>query len=613
MFKRHGARRTRARATWPARTFAAALAGVAALVAAAPGAATAQSAAGASVVVHEGVLTDGGASDQTDSTVQARVSDSPSGGSKPDEQPAVRDSKVDARIAKLAATRRVRVVITFTEDQKIPRMPSPIVGESRGSASNVAAQARANGLVKNLKARRAAGYDRIRGDLKRLDAEVVDQFWLINGVTAEVPVKAIDAIAKRADVQRIELDDTAAKPPADTDPDNDEADARAVLRTDPYFALNQTAGWIGLLDTGVRATHTLLSNPSHIALREDLTTTTNPNPDDDCWNHGTSTAAIMTGNGNLGDPFRGVTGITVDSFKVYPSGCGGLSETAAVNGFQRAVNVLDRVIVAEMQAGGSETSPISVAADAAFDAGAVVVSANGNNGPAASTVNVPAVAQKVLGVGAIDVKSLATQSYESRGPAGDGRFKPDLQAPTNAETASSASDTATRPFGGTSGATPNAAGAAALVRNFLRGGTGTVDPGNVYAYMIMSGTQPYPFNNDTGAGRIKLPVNGNFWHGSTTVANAQTVDIPISVPATGNQLNAAIWWPEAPASHNDVDLSLVDPNGTVRASSPSAAGVFERVSVNGPLTAGTWLLRLRGFWVPSGPQRVYFAAAHTTP
>ena len=66
--------------------------------------------------------------------------------------------------------------------------------------------------------------------------------------------------------------------------------------------------------------------------------------------------------------------------------------------------------------------------------------------------------------------------------------------------------------------------------------------------MIMSGTNAYPFNNTNGAGRVNLPINGNFWRGSTTIANAQTVDIPIGVPATNNQLNAAIWWPEAPAT-----------------------------------------------------------------
>jgi serine protease AprX len=139
------------------------------------------------------------------------------------------------------------------------------------------------------------------------------------------------------------------------------------------------------------------------------------------------------------------------------------------------VGVLDRVIVAEMQGGGDDLSAISRAADAAFDAGAVVIAANGNNGPSASTVNTPANAHRVIGVGNFDVQTQNQVTSQSRGPAPDGRFKPDIQAPTNTETASNAFDTAFRSFGGTSGATPYAAGAAALLRNWLRGSSFSID------------------------------------------------------------------------------------------------------------------------------------------
>jgi serine protease AprX len=568
-------------------------------------------AASTPVVVHQG----GADGRQSETTVLAHVSDTPARSAKPGAMPQASGPKVESRLAtKVAAgagNEKVRVVITFAEDQRVPRMPEPNTNEPRSSQANVAAKARADALVAELKARRAPAYRQIRGDLERAGATVVDEFWLIKGVAADVPLRAVEALAKRPDVQSIELDDTGAAPPADSDAANDVDDARALMRTDAYFALNQTGGWIGLLDTGVRDTHTLFVNPDHIAFREDLTG--GNNPDDDCWNHGTSSAAIITGNGNLGNAFRGVTAITLDSFKVYPASCGGLSGTASVNGFQRAVNVLDRVIVAEMQAGGSETSAISVAADAAYDAGAVVIAANGNNGPNASTVNVPAVAQKALGIGAIDVKSLSTPSYQSLGPAGDGRIKPDVQAPTNVETASSSGNSNTRVFTGTSAATPHAAGAAALLRNFLRGSSTEFPAGNVYSHMIMSGTIAYPFNNTTGAGRLKLPINGNYQYGSTSVANAQTIEIPLTIAASNYQFNAAIWWPEAPATHNDIDLSLVDPSGVVRASSPSVNGVFERVSVNGPLTAGTWKLRIRGYSVPGGSQQVFWSSTQTSP
>ncbi len=584
----------------------------AASVAPAAGAAEPRQIGSSAVAVHEAELTTKGAVDHATRTVKAPLLDTATTERKRDEQPNVLtfqgriDPLLEQRLASGDPKERVRVLVTFQEDQQIPRMPDPVVEEPRDSPANQEAQARADEIVKDLQARRAGGYDKLASELEDLGAEVADRFWLIKGVVADVPLGSVKRLAERPDVDYVELDDTGIKPPGD-----DVVDARALMRSDPYFALGQTTGWIGLLDTGVRASHTLFNGPSHLAFREDLTVPGPGNPDDDCWNHGTSSAAIISGNSNLGNAFRGVTAIAVDSFKVYPAGCGGLSGAASVNGFQRAVNVLDRVIVAEMQAGGNEVSAISTAADNAFDAGAVVIAANGNNGSGASTVNVPAVAQKALGIGAIDVQSLATPGYQSRGPAGDGRVKPDVQAPTNVETASSSGGT--RVFGGTSAATPHAAGAAALVRNFLRGGTGSIDPGHVYAFMILSGTQAYPFNNTSGAARLKLPVNGHYWRGSVNVGNGQTIDVPIGVPATNNQLNAAIWWPEAPALHKDVDLSLVDPGGVVRASSPSASGVFERVSVGGPIAGGTWKLRIRGYNVPGGSQQVFFAAAHTTP
>jgi hypothetical protein len=517
--------------------------------------------------------------------------------------------QLSAALAQTAAAgRRQQVIVTFQEDVKVPRLPEPDTKLPRSAAVNVHAQAQADSLVAGVKAQRQAGYQALRSQLGQLDVRPLADFWLIKGMVVDAPLSAIPALVQRGDVQYIEPVATGARPPADGDPANDEVNARALMRTDPYFALNQTGGFIGLLDTGVRASHTMFNSPSHLAFREDLTNPSNPNPDDDCWNHGTSTAAVITGNGNLGDAFRGITAITLDSFKVYPSGCGGLDAAAAVNGFQRAVSVLDRVVVAEMQAGGNELSSISAAADAAYDAGAVVIAANGNNGPNPSTVNVPAVAQKVLGIGATDLQTQTVPGYSSRGPAGDGRIKPDVLAPTNVETASSTTDTATQVFGGTSCATPHAAGAAALVRNFLRGSNFDIDPGQVYAYMIANGSVAYPFDNTSGAGLIQLSVNGNFWRSSANVGNQQTVDIPISVGATSNRMNVGLWWPEQPAAHNDVDLSLVDPSGVVRASSVSAASIFERVSVAGPLAAGTWTVRLRGFNVPSGTQLVHWTA-----
>lgn len=568
------------------------------------------------VVVDSSTIAADGSVRRSTTTVEATDARRPSGGRKADAQPNVltRPGKVDPRLTskvdaagREGGSERVRVLVVYRDDQTIPRLPEPAMDEPRSSDANVAVLARTRMIADGLRERRAAEYRRIDADFEHHGARVVERYWLIKAVAADVPLQAVDAVAAMSGVLRVELDE-GARPPFDVNFNNDEADARALIRTDPYFS---SAGWIGLIDTGVRASHTLFNAPGRLGVRKDLTTTVSPNPDDDCWNHGTSSAGILSGNINLTDAFRGITGLLVDSFKVYPKACGGGVPSAAVTAFQEALKEADRVIVAELQFPGNEVSAVSVAADAAFDAGAVVIAANGNFGPNLGTVNVPAVAQKVIGVGAVDVETLAQYAAQSRGPAGDGRIKPDVQAPTNADTASSVNDVATQVFTGTSGATPHAAGAAALIRNFLGGAF--VEPGAVYAHLIMTGSQTAPFNNTNGAGLLKLGSGGVSWRGKVAMVNAQTLDVPNFVAATPNRLSAAIWWPEKPAVHNDIDLALVDPSGVVRATSSSSGGVFERVSVNGPIAQGTWKLRISGFNVPSASQQVYWTMQTSTP
>ena len=519
------------------------------------------------------------------------------------------------------------VVVNFRDDLKIPRFPEPETTQTRDYSTNKTALARANELVRAIQSKRADNYKRIAAELSsQYKATVLATFWILNGMTIKVPLAAVREIAARPDVLYVEPEQ-----PGDLPPQNEVSVGRSRIVSDPYFNLGLTGGWIGLLDTGMRFTHTQFNAPSHIAFRFDCVnggsscSSVSPafNPNDDCWNHGTSTAAIITANSNQGNVQRGVTGITLDSLKVYPTSfsggaCnGGLSTTAAVRGFERAVEILDRVIVAEMQGSGNYLSAISVAADNAFDSGAVVIAANGNNGPGAGTANSPANAHRVLGIGNFDVQTLAQVNSQSRGPTPDNRFKPDVQAPTNTLTASNTNDTALHVFTGTSGATPYGAGAAALLRNWLRGASFTIDPGQVYAQMILSGQQPYPFNNTSGAGPLKLPTNGHAWWGKVSVSNGETIEISLPVSAAAaNTLDGALWWPESAFSfgpftlewHNDVDLSLIDPSGVTRASSLSIPSVYERARVSGAVVNGSWKLRIRGYNVALGPQTVYWAA-----
>jgi serine protease AprX len=506
------------------------------------------------------------------------------------------------------------VVVTLAGDDgvRIPLLPDLEEDERREERI-----AESEEVITELEVRRSRGQ---RDFLERMQLseqrKILEHYWLTNSVAVEL---------SRAEILRLSRDESVAylqpvvggeSPPQDGNPDNDAIVARGHIRSDPYFNLNLTNPWIGLLDTGVRRTHTMFNDPDRIAFCMDcvnggVNCNQTGNAGFDCtdiWPHGTASAGILSGNANSGDRFRGVTAIRIDSWRIYATN--GLDTTATVRAIQRAVAVFDRVLVGELQANESETGTIATAADAAYDAGAIFVSANGNFGPDAATVRSPAIAHKVLGVGGYMTEDQSQYVGQGRGPANDGRFKPDIQAPTRSETAHGSGDTALSVYGGTSGATPYAAAAAMLGRNWLRQ-FGSYDNGQTYALMILWGQNPWPYDNTVGAGPLRMGTGGNVLWGKVAVVNNATIDIPIAIGARRRVLDGALWWPEtASQDHNVIDLFLFDPGGTERARGYSWNSVFERARVDGRLTPGTWRLRIQGYSVKTPAQIVYWAARY---
>ncbi|MBI3966069.1 MAG: S8 family serine peptidase [Chloroflexi bacterium] len=119
---------------------------------------------------------------------------------------------------------------------------------------------------------------------------------------------------------------------------------------------------------------------------------------------------------------------------------------------------------------------------------------------AAGSVSTPGDALGALTVGATDVRSDQLESYSSRGPTLDGRFKPEVTAPTNVSTA-----TSTRmgePFNGTSASTPHVAAAAALLLSARP--TLTVDQLFRYFQDGAKDLNQPGIDHETGYGRLQL-------------------------------------------------------------------------------------------------------------
>ena len=235
------------------------------------------------------------------------------------------------------------------------------------------------------------------------------------------------------------------------------------------------------------------------------------------------------------------------------------------------------------------------------------------------------------------------------GPTLDNRRKPDLVSPgCNLTSADDGTACGTTTWGGvcaTSWATPTAAGAAALVRQYFSEGwypTGTQQPHHAFVpsgalikaalvngTLNMTGVAGYP-NNTEGWGLLRLedvlafagsPLSTRVWDfrnvdGLTT---GQQHEHHIDVASNAQRLKITLVWTEPPGPLNatatmvnDLDLEVVSPGGaqlfrgnvfaagvSTTGGTADSANNVECVLVNAPV-AGDWTIRVRATAVNVG-------------
>ncbi|HRW49789.1 MAG TPA: S8 family serine peptidase [Caldilinea sp.] len=196
----------------------------------------------------------------------------------------------------------------------------------------------------------------------------------------------------------------------------------------------------------------------------------------------------------------------------------------------------------------------------------LVLYAAGNSGPGAQTVGAPGTAKNVLTVGASennrptiddmsdDPNSMA--GFSSRGPTADGRTKPDVVAPGTWILSVRAAQAPDSSFwgsfnadyaymGGTSMATPLAAGGAAIVREWVNKARGIAAPSAALLKAILvNGATQLPgagiASNNSGFGRVDLKntLNANYVIMDDRVQGLQTgvvISYTVQVVASGAQ------------------------------------------------------------------------------
>lgn len=285
----------------------------------------------------------------------------------------------------------------------------------------------------------------------------------------------------------------------------------------------------------------------------------------------------------------------------------------------------------------------------------VVVSA-GNDDPGPVQTGSPSNAKNVLSVAALGhAGSTTVAGYSNRGPAADGRMKPDIAAPGSSvqsarnTTTTSAVPVYTSPvaFSGTSMAAPTISGNAALVRQFFADGfypRGVKTPADAYnpSGMVMKavllngtnalGAPAWP-NANSGWGRAWL--DSNLWFQTTLTggddsrrlrvfertqaAGMRTGDVEeytIANVGAGAEFRVTLTWfdPEAAGGValtliNNLDLEVVAPNAQVYKGNVFASGVsttggtadardtVEQIRFTAPL-AGSYTIRVKGTSVP---------------
>jgi len=212
-------------------------------------------------------------------------------------------------------------------------------------------------------------------------------------------------------------------------------------------------------------------------------------------------------------------------------------------------------------------------------------------------ISPPGTAKNVITVGAHVNRyssSAADEMYywSSRGPTDDGRIKPDIVAAGDyvrsckAQEASEAPDNINDQwyveYSGTSMATPAAAGASALVREYLMEIAERPEPQGalVKAMLILGaedmGTRDIP-NNDEGWGRINL-VNtlipdsdvGIFVDDRSRLSSGQEASYNFDVTRSGEPLKIVLTWSDYPGStfsgtqlRNDLNLEVTSPGGSI--------------------------------------------------
>jgi len=426
---------------------------------------------------------------------------------------------------------------------------------------------------------------------------------------------------------------------------------------------------LAIMDSGIRTTHDLFSCPADKIISNQAYGSGSVGfCDGDCESHGTHVAGTAAGCYNNG---TGLWSGVADQAKIVFQDIGNSNLTCTqgyvyppsdlTQAYQDALNLGAYVHTNSWGGSSNEYNSYCVDIDDFMwnHQDFLILFAAGNDpyGASSGSIGYPATAKSVLGIGATGMPNTGNfntrADYSCYGPVYDGRIGPILynvagvgnssDDSTYTWSAGSGTDTQLCGMVGTSMATPGAAGAAILVRQYFVDGyypTGTPTPSDAFTpssalikAVMVAGSDHLgnPANTEYGFGRINLDkalyfpgdaVKLKIFDCSTGLNTGDNSTYTVNIIDNAQDLTVVLAWNDYPAAVsanpaivNNLDLEVISPSGSSYKGNYFSAGysvsggsydnlnTIEMVYLQANnYETGNWQIVIHGQNVPQGPQ-----------
>ncbi|MCA8968448.1 MAG: S8 family serine peptidase [Planctomycetes bacterium] len=455
------------------------------------------------------------------------------------------------------------------------------------------------GYERAMQAAQRAFVDRVRA----LDGTVTDQYWLIHACVIEITPAMLPAVRALDGVARLEPDRLYA--PLIKSSINARNHNSAALHSNNVLGRGTT---VAIVDTG-QDVKVNGANRHHMVYRDLQTNTSRlvlnrkigAQPADDVQGHGTAVASIAVGAGwnTAGASVGHAYGAQICGYAIADSTTGSTTSSTKVRAYQQiAVDAASygiRVTNTSYQGSNDPTSAEQAALDSlAVNADILNCTAAGNDGTSTSSSMINC---NGISVGAVETNTHKLASFSSRGWT-DGQIFPDICANGVGIVMAQRDDESSNNVGsGTSMASPQVAGIAALIRasrpNLLT---------NEVRALLLATSEITPETSvrqvhGPGAGYANAPLawirSGNIGQvGHARLGNGQIFEADVAL--TANTLfQCAITWMRSnfqSSQWSNLDLELWF-GSTLLASSRQGRNTEEFLRVPVPVT-GNYVLRV---------------------